>query len=442
MARQLIVELIGKSDKLTSTLNEAGQQTKSFGDKLKTGSRRAGMGAVALGAGLTRLSGPLEDSRLRLETMAGNVGITGEEFKDLDSQLNSTRRAMQISGHTTAETNESMAKLISATGDAEESTRLLALADNFAAASGRDLQSSTEEVLKIMGGSGSRTLRQFGIDIKTTEDPLSALEEKLDGTSSRLEATFRGRMQAATVIVKDFAASLGEKLGPALTALGPFLIALPTLIGGVRTALTFLATHPFFLAIMVGGAIILALIMLETKFGLISDAINALKSAFGEVTGFLLDGLAQIVEGFANMADGISNIPGMGWLKGVADDMRGFAADTRRAADGWRELGNEVKGVVDPLKNIKALGPILPGVNPATNINAYGPALPRHHTGGMVPGPAGSPTPILALGGERVVQGGGGGGGVNIYVSGVGMGRDFGKAVADALRDNQLIGVT
>ena len=65
--------------------------------------------------------------------------------------------------------------------------------------------------------------------------------------------------------------------------------------------------------------------------------------------------------------------------------------------------------------------------------------------GGVVPGPIGSPQPIMAHGGERIVPAGGpsgGGGGVTININtGVGDPQAIARAVANALEDyNRLIG--
>jgi hypothetical protein len=72
------------------------------------------------------------------------------------------------------------------------------------------------------------------------------------------------------------------------------------------------------------------------------------------------------------------------------------------------------------------------------------PKLPTFHTGGVFPGVAGREGLALLQAGETVTPRGqqAGMGNIVINISGVGMGRDFGDAVARALRDNRLIGVT
>jgi len=70
--------------------------------------------------------------------------------------------------------------------------------------------------------------------------------------------------------------------------------------------------------------------------------------------------------------------------------------------------------------------------------------LPRLHTGGIVPGVAGQPVLSLLQAGETVMpRGAGPAGGVTVIVQGsVISERDLGRVVADALRNNRLIGVT
>lgn len=73
------------------------------------------------------------------------------------------------------------------------------------------------------------------------------------------------------------------------------------------------------------------------------------------------------------------------------------------------------------------------------------PQIPELHTGGIIPGVPGSEVPIMALAGEEVrpLAAASGSGNVTIVVQGsVITERDLGRIVADALRQNKLIGVT
>ena len=68
------------------------------------------------------------------------------------------------------------------------------------------------------------------------------------------------------------------------------------------------------------------------------------------------------------------------------------------------------------------------------------PSLPRFQTGGVVPGPVGSPQPIIAHGGEvvtnpRLGQGAGGGGGISVTVNaGVGDANEIARVIVDTLQ--------
>jgi hypothetical protein len=55
---------------------------------------------------------------------------------------------------------------------------------------------------------------------------------------------------------------------------------LTTAFPSLATAMTFVSAHPLMTAFLVGGAIIGGLILLETKFGLVSDAVKAMGGAF------------------------------------------------------------------------------------------------------------------------------------------------------------------
>jgi len=212
----------------------------------------------------------------------------------------------------------------------------------------------------------------------------------------------------------------------------------------------------------------------EGKFRAFGDTINGT----GDIMeGFRTGNLAQVAMGFADLAGAATDliIPA---LKKVGDQVKDVGAKAVEAVTGLNSMGS-----TSTLGNIALLGAKLAGVlaiaealeTVLDNILgmdfAHGPLdvlrdigknnplglpdfikgglkslNPFGHTGGTVPGHAGQDVMMRLQAGETIIPRGNttaqAGMNLTVNVSGVGMGRDFGRAVADALRDNKLMGVT
>lgn len=228
--------------------------------------------------------------------------------------------------------------------------------------------------------------------VDASEGKFRGLGDVIGGTGDVMDGFREGNVAQMAMGFADLAGGMTELVIPALTALKGFLLT------GLAPALTAISAHPLIAGILIGGAIIGGLFLLEKKFGIVSDAVRALKGAFD----FLWEGVKFVLNGIAAGLEGLVNIG----LKGVLAPLA---------------FANAIPGV-------GALVPDVPTIH-----------LPRLHTGGI----AGRDTLAVLQQGEQVIpRGQGRGEGLTINISGVGMGRDFGEAVARALRDNRLIGAT
>jgi hypothetical protein len=118
----------------------------------------------------------------------------------------------------------------------------------------------------------------------------------------------------------EFTLSIGSSLEPlsgvgtALSVGGPLLLGLtqlPQLIGGVSTAMTFLAANPIVLVIAAVAALVLGLYYLEVKF----HWIETVTAAFGTGWALLWTGMVVAVQGAANLIGGIIDtlVGGVKW---------------------------------------------------------------------------------------------------------------------------------
>lgn len=390
MARQLIVELLANTDKFKGGLDKATKQTETFGQKARKAARVAGPAFAAVGGALTALSGPLDQSNAQLEVMVGNSEKISQT--DVAGWADDNRRAFQLSGISIAEQNIALSEAIGLGEDWDTTARIMSVANDLAAATGISLKEAVAQIGRASDGSG-KLIDKFGLEVEDIDGLLAALDDRVGGVSAEIDKTFTGRIKGATTVVKDWGAQIGVVAGPILTGLGGALFILPPLINAVKVA--------------------------------IHGMNAALRATAGVLRGHPIFLVATAMVAIAEVSERVT-----GGFDGVRSSLFNLKDQVRQIRDRFRDLWRNIKGVGDALAN-------LPGVG------AIGGLLGKvFHAGGTVPGRPGQTVPILAQAGETVVPRGGTGGGITIHVSGVGMGRDFGQAIADALRDNGLVGVT
>lgn len=494
MARQLIVELIGKSDRLTKTLDDATKSTSSWQDKVSSASLKAGAAITGAGLLLNKMGDDMGDAQDKLQAVIEN---SGKSFDDYSKQINSSVKQMQHFGFGTTDTNEALAKLTARLGDPAKALENMGVVADVAKFKNISLAEAADLVGKAADGN-AKVLKQFGItvndvgkaqeiadkgakdladaqdklsaatqklsDLKAiqatkdklsvqdqialrnaqdavsdaqkkaadaatynanaqkglkaftdnTKDGLAQLGDKLKGIAEGDANDFNGKIAEAKAKIFDFAATIGQKVGPALTVMGPALAGVGQTINGVTSitkglsaTMTFLAANPIVLVIA---------------------AIAAL------VAGFVI--AYQKSETFRNIVDGAVRAVGDGaiWVRDRFVDLWNFI----------RDLPGKIKSAAGSIAS--SVTSMIPGSGLIGSIVGH---LPHFANGGVVQGPLGAPQLAMVHGGERITpfRGGqnGGNGGTTIVVNVSGSviaERDLGRVVADAIRDNGIYGVS
>lgn len=259
--------------------------------------------------------------------------------------------------------------------------------------------SGAKEMAGDIDQAAGQTRRSFndlegGID--GSQQKFRGLADAMNGSKDLMEGLSTGNIPMMAIGLADIAGGLVDFVIPAVKS---FALALKTQLAG---AMTFIMAHPMVAAIAAAGAIIVGLVLLEQKTGLVSKAFKA-------VGRFLSEAWNTIKPILAAMATALDK------MLGPLDEVIG----------GIAKIGGGA---------LKGIGGAIGGLNPF------------RHTGGTVPGHAGQNVMTVLQAGEMIVPRGSSaasGGGVTINVGGsVITERDLGRIVADALRQNKLIGVT
>lgn len=268
------------------------------------------------------------------------------------------------------------------TGDEKDLTAAFDRVGDEAKAMAGDVGRASQD----MASSSSKASADISGAVDASEGKFRGLSDSITGSADVMEGFRTGNVALMATGMADLAGSMSALVIPAVKALRT------TLLTGLTPALTAISAHPLIAGILAGGAIIAGLILLEKKFGVVSTAIGFVKDA----AGGLLDAIGGIVQAFRDLWN--STIGGRGFTIGGVD---------------------------------------LPGPFDIPSVSVR---IPRLHSGGTNMG-GGEQMAILQRG-ESVNAAGSGRANIVMHFHGVGMGRDFGNAVAQALRDNKLIGVT
>lgn len=268
-----------------------------------------------------------------------------------------------------------------------------------------DVEAGARDMAKELDRSAADSREGFdrlGEGVDGAEGKFRGFGDTIGGTSDIMAGFKDGNLVGVAMGFADLAGGLSDFVLPAFVAVRGFIMT------SLVPALTAVATHPLFLAVLAGGAIIAGLILLEKKFGVVSGTLRALGDAASAVWDGIKTGIEAAVDAIGALIAGVRSL----WNSTLGG--KGFSFG------GWDPPGP---------------GPSLPG---------FELRIPKLHTGGVMPGTAGREGLALLQAGETVLgRGQPSPAGVTIIVQGsVITDRDLGRIVADAQRQNQLIGVT
>lgn len=443
----LTFRLLGKDVSASKAFKNLEGNAKSTQSRFGSlGGAMAKLGAIAgtVAVGAVAIGGALLDAA---QAAAQDQKSSAALDKTLESVTKSTRKQVdaaedwidklqRASGVADDTLRPALAQLVRATGDVTQSQKMLQLALDISAGTGRDLSSVTVALGKAYNGN-TAGLAKLGIAVKDTHGKTlsySAVVDKLSaqfsGQATAAANTYEGKMARLGIAFDEFKESIGYKVLPILTAFADWMSTTgePALERMTVALQEYLA--PAVAEVRKSFADMGRTVKENKQFfdDLSTVGIPVLKAGFG-MLGMQIRGAAIVLAAFGKVGSGIDS-----WARGVGDAVT-------RAAGGIVSMVMTFKWAFNKLSDSwnRTFGSMsfdLPGPLGGGHIGF--PHMPHLAKGGIVS------RPTIALigesGPEAVVplsRGGGYGGApiiVNVHNAVVGNERQIEAVVLKALQ--------
>jgi hypothetical protein len=227
----LNVEILGEFRNLTSAVKGASGQLSGLqntANSISSGMRKA-FGAIGVGFSLNLIKNELGEAAKAAVEDAKSMNIlalamenTGKATKSQVAQAEDSIRKMSLQSAVADDAlRPAFQKLFIATGDVTKSNRLLQIALDASAATGKDLDSVSQAMAKSLAGSDTALLKLIP-SLKGAQDPLSLLEKTFKGAAEAAANT--DPFQRMNVIFGEIKESIGVALLPMLNNLADWFI--------------------------------------------------------------------------------------------------------------------------------------------------------------------------------------------------------------------------
>jgi hypothetical protein len=279
------------------------------------------------------------ESQAEMARFSATLGTMGKLGRDAEEGLLKAADATLKLGFDNEESANSLAKLFQRTKDQTKAVELNNIAMDLARAKNISLSQASDMVGMVLSGNG-KVLKQFGIDLKETKDPMEQLielQKKVGGQAEAFAGTFAGQKEIVTQNIGEIREAIGGALLPVLAQLGQavlpvvlgiakwtqehpklfegivlvvgaigalslLIMPLTALITGITTAVTFLSTALAFLAANPIVLIIAAIIALGAALWYVWENQNELHIKMVEIWTAITTFLTEVFVGLVIMA--------------------------------------------------------------------------------------------------------------------------------------------
>jgi hypothetical protein len=230
MSLVLNVEILGEFKNLTAATKGAQTQLQQMNKRAATVSRNITRAFAAIGVGLSFrvLANELEEaSKAAIEdaksqnilalAMQNTAGATADQIAQAEKSINKMQFQAGIADD---KLRPAFQKLFIATKDVTESNRLLAIAMDASAATGKDLDAVSQAMAKALAGSDTALVRLIP-SLKGAKDPMAELEATFKGAAA--EAANTDPYMRMQVLFGEMQEQIGTALLPVLEELSAWL---------------------------------------------------------------------------------------------------------------------------------------------------------------------------------------------------------------------------
>jgi hypothetical protein len=237
-SRTLKLSILADVDNLKKELDKGTKEVEGFGGKLEKFSAAAKAAFVAAAAAAAAYAVKLavdgvkaaiedEAAQQRLANALKNVtGATNEQIASIEKQILKTSLATGVADD---QLRPALQRLAVATGDVTKANDLLTLALDISAATGKSVESVSNELGKAYeGNTGALTRLGVGLsaaEIKTLglEGAVATLSDTFGGAAATQANTYEGRIQRLQVAFDEAKETVGAALLPILEKLLVFI---------------------------------------------------------------------------------------------------------------------------------------------------------------------------------------------------------------------------
>ena len=232
MSLVLNVEILGEFKKLTSATQGANKQLAGLQGTAKKISSGIGRAFATIGVGLSfavitrelkdAAQAAVEDQKSQGLLATALENTTGANNAQIASVEKSIKKMQLQASVADDEIRPAFAKLARATGDVEESTKLMSLALDIAAGTGKSLDAVTTALSRAVGPEGTTgALERLVPAIKGAKDPMAELEKLFKGSAEK--AANLDPYQRMNIIFGEMQEQVGMALLPVLEKFSTWL---------------------------------------------------------------------------------------------------------------------------------------------------------------------------------------------------------------------------
>lgn len=295
----------------------------------------------------------------RLDTVLDNVGVTAENDQAKIADYAGSFEKLGFGGSTAI---SAMATLVTATGSVEQSTRLMGIAADYARFKHIGLDSAARLMARGTQGA-ARAFKEMGITLDASLPKNEAiakafdeLNKKIGGSATKYTETFAGRMEVLRERFEAFLENAIMPLLPYLTKFAGILVGMAAWIqenssalkvyGGIILVVTAYLKGMAIISSIIAGInpftwIVIGVIAAGVAFVKLWNTFEGFRKAMATGLAVVVMAIGYLVGGVSTLIKLMSKLPGMGFLKGVAEGADGIAKNLNAAATSIEKMSNK-----------------------------------------------------------------------------------------------------